>query len=1114
MLLIKDKIKEGGKCTVKSKTVNTVVILLLFIIAVSAAALLTGCSEKEETTIVINEVVSSNDRSVTEDSLGSPDWIELYNTSDNDISLQGYKIANKNQEYTFGNTVIKTGGYLVVYAEKSAASTGDDVCCASFGISKSGGELFIADPEGKAIDQIMLPALAKDESYARRSDGTYGYCTDTTPGKENDNIKTEDELKSEISTCNIVISEVLPKGAGGESWVELYNAGNSSADLDDYCLTDNEGDPSKWHIPESKLDAGKYAVIYMAGDKQGNGLCASFCFNKGDTGAYLYDINGILKSNLKWESGAPGGISVVADNTYTIYPTIGTANSKDTFSSVTQQSMDSSDPVRINEVLIKDKFGITDSSGNHSGWIELYNSSSNRVSLSGYYLSDDEGDLIKWALPDKGIDPGGYVVVFLTGVRDEKQPMNAPFKLSDGETCVYLTEIKGMKIAAFGLPKAAKEDISVGCDDKGSILYYTAPTPGSKNSEGTSNAPENSYPDMQGVYISEVSAASEAKKNDWIELHNGSKSAVNLEGYYLSDDTGNIKKLKIGALSIDAGGYVVIEASADATAANIANFGISPSGDTLILSDKNGTVIDAFETGVLSPGVTSGRIENGKSAARVFFTLPTRGRANSTDYKMGYTAEPEFSDTALYHKQAFSLNITCATSGSKIYYTTDGSDPDSNSKLYTEPIKIDDNTPVRAIAYFGGLFPSAVKTSTYIFDAQSTLPVVCLTGSPDGMKKIKKIRFSAHSKPEYPMNVEYYEQDGTPGVSFESGVHPKGKYSLNYKQKSLKLCLRSSYGQNEVTYPFFEGSKVDSFATLTLRSSGQDFMRARMRDSFLQKVASGLKFNIINTKPVVGYINGEFSGIYDLNEEQNDKYFESYCGLNKNNIDIIDFDGSAKTGNNDEFQRLQRMVCDKDLSDDAAYQEYTKYIDVDAFTDYLVMQTYFANGDTSNIRFWRARDYSVKWRPILHDLDWSLLFANGKGDAFSKYFGSEVTSGRGTVIKTYVFKALKRNKSWREKFINRYVELAETQFSPDRIMPIFDSYRKELEPEMPKLIDKYHVPNSMSYWRSQVSDLRSWVENRRPIALKQLQRYFNVSDGEMQELIKKYSAGNVTNTGN
>ncbi|MGN1110911.1 MAG: chitobiase/beta-hexosaminidase C-terminal domain-containing protein, partial [Oscillospiraceae bacterium] len=59
------------------------------------------------------------------------------------------------------------------------------------------------------------------------------------------------------------------------------------------------------------------------------------------------------------------------------------------------------------------------------------------------------------------------------------------------------------------------------------------------------------------------------------------------------------------------------------------------------------------------------------------------------------------------------VTITCATEGAKIYYTTDGSAPTTNSKLYDGAFTITATTTVKAIAVKDGMNDSEVATATF-----------------------------------------------------------------------------------------------------------------------------------------------------------------------------------------------------------------------------------------------------------------------------------------------------------------------------------------------------------------------------------------------------------------
>ena len=74
------------------------------------------------------------------------------------------------------------------------------------------------------------------------------------------------------------------------------------------------------------------------------------------------------------------------------------------------------------------------------------------------------------------------------------------------------------------------------------------------------------------------------------------------------------------------------------------------------------------------------------------------------------------------------MEISCATEGATIRYTTDGTEPEETSTGYTGPITITETTTIKAKAFKGGLDPSETATATYTKTA--TKPVAKFSGSP------------------------------------------------------------------------------------------------------------------------------------------------------------------------------------------------------------------------------------------------------------------------------------------------------------------------------------------------------------------------------------------------
>ncbi|MGI9242498.1 MAG: lamin tail domain-containing protein [Verrucomicrobiales bacterium] len=87
--------------------------------------------------------------------------------------------------------------------------------------------------------------------------------------------------------------------------------------------------------------------------------------------------------------------------------------------------------------------------------------------------------------------------------------------------------------------------------------------------------------------------------SDWIEIHNPDGSAVSLEGYFLTDDASDLSGWEFPAVSLEAGGYLVVFASgknrSESTGELHANFKLSADGGYLALVAADGmSVLSEF----------------------------------------------------------------------------------------------------------------------------------------------------------------------------------------------------------------------------------------------------------------------------------------------------------------------------------------------------------------------------------------------------------------------------------------------------------------------------------------------------------------------------------------
>lgn len=84
----------------------------------------------------------------------------------------------------------------------------------------------------------------------------------------------------------------------------------------------------------------------------------------------------------------------------------------------------------INEFLAKSEAGYADEADEFDNWLEIYSKEDAIVQYDGLYLTDDEEDPTKWALPSgDGIDAGGFALFWADGDVDQGDN-HMSFKLS------------------------------------------------------------------------------------------------------------------------------------------------------------------------------------------------------------------------------------------------------------------------------------------------------------------------------------------------------------------------------------------------------------------------------------------------------------------------------------------------------------------------------------------------------------------------------------------------------------------------------------------------------------------------------------------------------------
>jgi hypothetical protein len=141
-----------------------------------------------ESALVINELMSDNGAAVFDEGGQAGDWIELYNSTDEDIELGGWTLSDDwtNPElHRLGTGLsIEADGHLLLWADTQPDRGAAHL---SFSLASAGEAVGLFDPAGEVIQWISFPPVARDSSWARVRDGWADWeeVERVTPGGEN-----------------------------------------------------------------------------------------------------------------------------------------------------------------------------------------------------------------------------------------------------------------------------------------------------------------------------------------------------------------------------------------------------------------------------------------------------------------------------------------------------------------------------------------------------------------------------------------------------------------------------------------------------------------------------------------------------------------------------------------------------------------------------------------------------------------------------------------------------------------------------------------------------------------------------------------------------------------
>ncbi|MCD4664817.1 MAG: CotH kinase family protein, partial [Bacteroidales bacterium] len=582
--------------------------------------------------------------------------------------------------------------------------------------------------------------------------------------------------------------------------------------------------------------------------------------------------------------------------------------------------------------------------------------------------------------------------------------------------------------------------------------------------------------------------------DDWIEIYNFGDDTIDINGLYITDDLTESQKWQFTEeLLILPDSFALIWADNEPEqGTNHVGFKLSGDGEQIgLYTPENLLLVDSIIFEEQISDVSMGRQPDGGVIWNNFVT-PTPGSSNITPGMYGITPEPEFSVQGGFFDTGFYVTLNTNLDSSQIYYTIVFSEPTTSSFEYTDSILVNSTSIIRARTFKDEYILGYIATVTYVFNFSFTLDAISLVTEPGNLWGSSGIYDNPYSGIEKPIHFEYYKADGNQAIQLDCGVKIHAPDNIN-NQRSLRLYARSEYGDKEFNYQFFEDLDVDVFKRLILRNGGNDGFelgKTQIRDplSHIIYKQSNPENSISSYKPVNVFLNGEYWGIYNLRERQDEYYIEDNFG--EDNFDFLEYDANspfyknAITGDWQNFDSLKNFVMDYDLSYNDNYAIVKDWMDIENFVDYQIFEIFIGNQDwlSNNTRFWRPNRHDGKWKWVLWDTEYGLaLFYPNFNIGYPEFNFLHMAmtwGGWGNGDYTYLLRNLTDNNEFLEYFNIRFADLLNTELKENgNIVDVIDSLYNLVYTDAQYQFNRWGG-NNYSTWETKIQEIKNFTNGR------------------------------------
>jgi hypothetical protein len=617
------------------------------------------------------------------------------------------------------------------------------------------------------------------------------------------------------------------------------------------------------------------------------------------------------------------------------------------------------------------------------------------------------------------------------------------------------------------------------------------------------------------LFINEAMSANEStiqdeagQYDDWIEIYNAGPNPIDLQNYFLSDNATNPEKWEVTtSVVVPAGGYVIFWADEDQPQGPThTNFKLNSNGETVMLTNSAGSLIDQITIPALDDDNSYGRVTDGSGTLQVF-EISSPDASNATG--SGALTSPLITPPTGVYTNTQTVSIT-ADPGTTIHYTIDGSTPTNTSPVYSGPISVSNSASVRAVAVKAGFSDSEIALHSYILNPTTDLPIVHVTIDPMylwddvvGMhvSGTNGIPGNCSMDPrnwnqdwEYQANATLYETDGTVGFSEGVGLSISGGCSRNGAKKSFNVSFKSEFGKKSLDYKLFEYRDETKFQGFKLRSGGNGRDNYRiMESSGHLLIEDQLDIDHQATRPVAMYLNGEYWGLFFIRDRTNKGFIDTYHKkLNKDSLDLIRIpraDGTAiwhliervSEGTNTAYYALDDFASNNSLANSSNYDYVKTQVDINSYLDYIITNIYYNNLDWpgNNLKVWREHSTESKWRWIMFDNE-KFLISGGASNTIllDQVLNHPTNTTQRNPVAANLIRQLMQNPEFEAEYIQRANTYIQTVWEPSRVASIFFDYKNLVANEIQADHNKWTSAWDFATWDARVDEINDYFVDR------------------------------------